>query len=183
MSDKKHEFASALGGFVGLRQPTATQVVKVLMVDLNEMTVDVEDSDGLTLYNVRLRASIDGSDDGVLMVPAVGSYVVVGLVGTDEYAVISTTAIDKVSIKINGAELTVTQTGFAFQKGTTKFELDNSGLLIERAGQNLKTALDTLITQIQAITVTCAAPGAPSTPPLNVVAFNAVKTQIDQILK
>jgi hypothetical protein len=183
MSDTKHEFASALGGFFGLRQPTAMQVAKVQTVDTGDLTADVEDSSGLVLYNVRLRPSIDGSDEGVLLVPAVGSYVIIGQVGDGEWAILNSSSVTEISLTIGGADLTVTQTGFSFQKGTTRLELDNTGVLIEKAGQSLKTVLDLIVDQIKLITVTCAAPGAPSTPPINIAAFNAIKTQIGQLLK
>lgn len=53
---------------------------------------------------------------------------------------------------------------------------------IKNAGANLKIILDALIDAISALTVTCTAPGSPSSPPINVAAFALIKTQLALLL-
>lgn len=183
MNDPKAELTEALGSFFTNRQTIALQTAKVTAIETSEQTATVEDMEGLALYDVKLRPTLDGDDSGLLLVPSVGSYVVIGQVGQNDWVVLLTTEVSSVSAKIGGSEMEVTQSGFTFKNGITRFELDNAGLLIERAGQSLNSVLESLIAQIQLITVTCAAPGAPSTPPLNTAAFEVVKTQIYALLK
>lgn len=49
-------------------------------------------------------------------------------------------------------------------------------------GTQLKTTLENLIDAISAITVTCTAPGNPSSVPINVAAFTLIKTNLATIL-
>lgn len=68
------------------------------------------------------------------------------------------------------------------QQGNTKIKLGDK-ITVENSTQNLNTLLQDLITQIKAITVTCAAPGSPSGVPLNVAALTAIATQIEELLE
>lgn len=67
-------------------------------------------------------------------------------------------------------------------KGTTKVEIASGGVLIERGGDSLGDALTALVTAVKTITVTCAAPGSPSTIPLNIAAIDAAGARITNIL-
>lgn len=49
-------------------------------------------------------------------------------------------------------------------------------------GTALKTQLEALCDGIVALTVTCAAPGSPSSPPINAATFTAIKAQLTTIL-
>jgi hypothetical protein len=49
-------------------------------------------------------------------------------------------------------------------------------------GEQLKTTLETLCTAIAAITVTCAAPGSPSSVPINAATFTTIKSSLTSIL-
>lgn len=53
---------------------------------------------------------------------------------------------------------------------------------IKNSTADLKTLIAALIDAINLITVTCAAPGSPSTVPLNVATFTALKTQFAGLL-
>jgi hypothetical protein len=150
-----------------------------------EGTCDVVDTDNIELFEIRLRAAQDGDDNGMTIVPAVNSQVLIGNVGNspNTWVVIATTVAQKVIAKVDGATVTIAGGSVTIEKGTSKLEVDAEGTLIERNAQSLKAALGALIDQIKLITVTCAAPGAPSTPPVNFAAFDIVKTQINSILK
>lgn len=79
------------------------------------------------------------------------------------------------SITWNDGKLIVT-------KSTTTVEVGADGVKVSRGGDTLESALSDLVSQIQAITVTCAAPGSPSTPPLNIAAIAAIGVRIGNIL-
>lgn len=49
-------------------------------------------------------------------------------------------------------------------------------------GDMLKTLLDQILTQLQVLTVTCAAPGSPSSPPVNFGVFQSIQQTLDTIL-
>jgi hypothetical protein len=49
-------------------------------------------------------------------------------------------------------------------------------------GDTLKQTLNDLISQIESLTVVCAAPGIPSSPPVNLIAFSTIKATLDTIL-
>lgn len=184
MSDPKHELQQALNEFVFRRQTIAVFPAQVKSVNETDLTCDVEDSE-LEIYDVRLRATVDGADDGFVLLPAVGSWVLVGNIGNSpgEYAVILASEITKAAFKVGQSTWLIDEDTVTAQRGFTAVKVESDGVRIERNSVSLKTAIDSLIDQIKLITVTCAAPGAPSTPPLNFAAFDAIKIQIDSILK
>lgn len=185
MADEREELMR------GLRKMAKSQITvtvipaKVIAVDESAQTVDVEDMEGIEIYDVRMRAALDGSDAGWLLVPTNGSQVLIANIGDspNDYAVIATTDVDKVTAKIDSLSWSLDADAFKASKGLTKLQVESDGVLIERNAQTLKAAIDALIDQVKLITVTCAAPGSPSTPPLNLAAFDVVKAQIDSILK
>lgn len=169
MADPKNELQEALHRFVKDRQVLSTFPAQVKAVNETDYTCDVVDSDELEIYDVRLRATVDGVETGAILVPKVGSWVIVANVGNSEgeYVVIASSELTKVVLQV----------------GTANMEIAADGIQIERNAQNLKEVLNILLDAIKAITVTCASPGMPSTIPVNFAAFDAVKTQINQILK
>jgi hypothetical protein len=92
----------------------------------------------------------------------------------------------------NGINLSVDNNGTSYTqtdkfildnttKGTTytqsdKFSLKNAG------GESLYSILNDLLTQLQALTVTCASPGSPSTVPVNTPALAAIQVRIANLL-
>lgn len=164
--------------------PVAAFPATVNAVDEGELTCTVESPDGLELYDVRLRATLDGDNTGIVVLPKVGSSVIVGSLGSgdNDHYVAMWSEVDKVVCLIDGASWTVEADGLVVQKGATKLEVGADGVNIERGGVGLKAALDALIEQIKLLTVTCGAPGSPSSPPINVAAIQAAQTQIDNIL-
>jgi hypothetical protein len=184
MSDLRQELANALDQFVKNRITMAIQPATVTAVNESEGTCDVKDVDGHELFDIRLRAAQDEDDNGLTAIPAINSQVLIGNVAdsSNTWVVIATTTLQKVIAKVDGATVIIAGGSVAIEKGTSKLMVDASGTLIERASVSLKSTLDALIDQIKLITVTCAAPGFPSTPPVNLAAFDVIKTQLDAIL-
>lgn len=69
-----------------LKQRLKPQVVvgKVTKVDTSNMVCDIEVKGKPKLYDVRLRSVANGTDEGVLVTPKTGSYVLVGLINNRE---------------------------------------------------------------------------------------------------
>lgn len=61
-----------------------TIAATVTAVDTSTYTVDVQPADGgADIFDVRLRASVDGTDGGFFCVPTVGSFVLVTAINND----------------------------------------------------------------------------------------------------
>lgn len=152
----------------GLIPKTDVIVAKVTAInqDLTVNVVDVEDNE---IFDVRFRAVIDGSEDGIIAYPAVNSWVCVANIGCgdSDHVVVAMSEITKVTVTI----------------GTTVFEVDSTGVSIERGAEDLKSLLTDLLTAITQLTVTCAAAGSPSSPPINLAAFTSLQTRLNSLLK
>ena len=48
--------------------------------------------------------------------------------------------------------------------------------------ESLYSLLNDILTQVQALTVTCVAPGSPSSPPINLAAFTAIQVRLQTFL-
>ncbi len=168
MADNNQDLHSALHKFVKDRTSIAVfpAVVKVFNDDFN--TVDVEDNDGNMLFEVMLASNV-GYGVSLYYKPTIGSTVFVADVGASEerYVVVAYAECDLVQVQV----------------GATELIIDENGVKVGNGLDTLKSALDDLILQIKLITVTSAAPGSPTSVPINVAAFDAIKTRIDSLLQ
>lgn len=65
--------------------PTQVYFGTVLEVDETKYTCDVQPNDGSPIdYDVRLKPTIDSNDEGIVIVPEVGSIVLVMMIGNDK---------------------------------------------------------------------------------------------------
>jgi len=74
---------------------------KVISVNETDAKCDCDPADGgPTLHDVRLRSSIDGIQEGIIPIPAIDSYILVGLINNDinQCYVVSYTSISKITI-------------------------------------------------------------------------------------
>ncbi len=166
--DLTNEIHDALSEYLKRRTKVTLVLAKVTAIDEAAQTCDVEDIVGEhEIFDVRLRAS--SANKGLLIVPEMGSQVLIGAIGQSdtEYCVLSFTKVKKLSVEID----------------SVSYEIDNQGFLIKKGGEDLKKILNDLIQQIQLLTVTCAAPATPSSPPLNNAAFVAIKSRLNLLLK
>lgn len=83
--------------------PTQIVVGKVISVDENKQVCDVDVVNSPDLLDVRIRAVIDDEKKGVLIVPKVDSYVLVGLINNrpESAFVASVTELDKYYLYAN----------------------------------------------------------------------------------
>lgn len=163
----------------GSHRGTFTAHVQAVGAD----TVDVIPVDGgPPVYDVRLRATLDGTDAGVIMFPTVGSVVVCAWLDAQNAAVVQYSDLDRIQAKLAGLEVQATPQALEVTAGQTKAVYAPGGVEISAGGQSLGSILQDLLTALQTLTVTCAAPGSPSSPPVNVAAFTALKTRVQALL-
>jgi len=106
--------------------------------------VDVEDAAGNELYGVRLSAAVNGSDDNVVMFPAVDSDVLVGLIGNSDQAlfVALATKTDKVRLKTGSTTIVVDGNGIVIDGGNNGPVFVSQDLIDDING--IKSDLNTL---------------------------------------
>lgn len=113
---------------------------QVKTVDEGATTMDVLINEDLLIYDVRLRSVID-TDDGLYVIPAVDSYVVIGKIdGGVDFILIQASKIDKILFKIGTTTGEFTSTGIKYNGG-------NKGGLINIVDQTTK--LNQLVTEVQ----------------------------------
>lgn len=166
--DPATEFNQALQRLTDSR--ISMTIIPAVVESVNEAvgTCDVTALGDMTLYDVRLRASINGELSEFVVYPEIGSQILIANIGqrSPEYVVVSYSEVTKL----------------AFKAGTTSFIATAAGVQIIRDGQNLGQQLSALISQIQAITVpVTTAPGV-SGPPANTAAFEPIRTALTTIL-
>ena len=177
------EVRTALKQFIEEQQSEWLLLAKVTGVDTATQTCTCVDHDGNTYLDVRIQPQAGSSRAaGFYLLPKRNSWVVIGsLQGKDEHAVLMVSELDRMEVKT----------------GVTQMVLKNEGLVVKNASQDLATLMQDLLTQLgnlttqlQALTVTCASPGSPSSPPINTAAFvtignvlNNVKTGLNNLLK
>lgn len=166
--DAKDDIIQGLRLLTGYNRRTRIVPAKVTAVRPTEGTCDVQDEEGNTIYDVRLRSSIDDYDTGIMLIPSLYSHVLIGNIGgvETEYVVLATEDLTRVKIHIESAVLEVTSSGVSIQKGT----------------DDLKSLLGDLLAAVKALTVTCAAPGSPSSVPLNIATFISLETRLNNLL-
>lgn len=109
--------------------PKQTIIAKVIEVDRAKLTCDVEPADGGAAYvDVRLQSTIDDSDQGVFLIPKVGSFVTISIVSNDDnYCYVAQySEIDEFVYKIDELELSG----------------NKDGVRINNKGENLKNVLN-----------------------------------------
>lgn len=123
----------------------------VTSVDRATRTVDCEPLDeSAPILGVSLQGDQEG-DNGFLLLPKVGSYVIVGLVdGQDTGAVLLTDELDALEVKIGDQSLTITAEGIIFNGGELGGLVNVEGLTsrlnaIEADINDLKQALTSWI--------------------------------------
>lgn len=180
-----NDLQAKLNDFVRTRVPTQIFPATVESVDLDACTCDVQDLQGVMMYDVRLRASADDETIGMVCYPARGSWVLVGRIGNAESSlvVLATTELQKVTIEVGGSLVTVDGATIELKQDSAVYNIQSSGHAIEQGAESLKSILSDLISQLELLTVTCSAPGSPSSPPINVAALTAVKARLNTLFQ
>lgn len=123
----------------------ATSVLgRVMDVDAESRTCTVDD-DGVSIYDVRLQGAT-GGNAGVLMTPKVGSYVVaIDVEGRGDWAVVLTTEVESIDIRIGERSVTMDADGVTYNGGSLGMvKVDEMTRWMEMVHQDLQT-LTTLL--------------------------------------
>jgi hypothetical protein len=164
-------------------------LARVVSVDTGALTIDAVDLDGITLFDIRLQAVADRSDQhGRVCIPAVGSWVILESLGRQEsdYLVVAYSQLDQWCVNIQTVSLSADSSKI---EAVGRVELGGGQLepavMGSRLNTNLKslcTLLNTLSTALQAFAVvqSAAAAANPATAQLT-AALTALQTSIPPI--
>jgi len=136
MSLETEQIKAGLSLFAGKYGPATILPATVTAMNADD-TIAVEFSDASSVDDVRLK-SIVAAGNKVILIPKVGSIVLVGSIeNSDEYVVLAVHEIDEVQMLIDNVIYKVDANGFLFQK-------DND---------TLKQVIQLIIEAVQAIIV------------------------------
>lgn len=166
--EKSSQIASLLRSIAGTdRLRPAFLTMEVVSVDGEMCSAKLGDFE---VPDIRLSVIKDGAAKGLLITPAVGSIVLVAdLSGGEmrELAVIGFTDIDRVDLKIAGADVHIERNSIVLNSG------NNGGLVkIEPLKTNLEM-LQSVIEKLQTLTATALAPLAILDKGVSVKAYNS----------
>jgi len=136
---KDYELQRAFRNATNSAIPIQSELAKVVSVDENECTCVVElVSDKAEITNINLRAIVDGNNEGFILVPEVGSHVIVSLNANNEteadYFVNMCSVVSSVVLSFSGkVALKITSDGITF------FDGENGGLI---KASELKNQID-----------------------------------------
>lgn len=149
-----NDLTKGLEEFIRQRTSVIIFPATVTAVDAHASTCTVEDVEGIEYFNVRMRAAVDNSLDGLTISPKIGSRVLVGNIGNSDHSfcLVAYTLIEAIEIRdattiyIYGGAVKLGQDAGSepLVKGSTL----NSNL------QQLNTNLTTLATALQTFATT-----------------------------
>ena len=177
------------------------QVFPVTIKEVNEddFTCTVLFDDELEYTDVRLRSLVDQDKQGFCFIPAVGSMVMVGRIANSEQLYVALfSEVDKVLLSSGSLEMTIDpdkvelkkgdNISFLVQEDQILMTADQSilkqtagGFTMIKSGEGLKKVLEDLIMAITQLTVPTGV--GPSGIPINVAAFQAIKTRLNNFLE
>lgn len=131
MTDKQKEIIRKFRELVNI---PVQQIPGVVIKVNDDDTVDVTPVTGPDLFDVRLKASIDEGEDGIVITPALESSVLVAIIGNDPdtATVVKWSEIDKIRGKI----------------GDTTFEISTNGVVINGGNNGGLINIQTLIEEL-----------------------------------
>lgn len=125
--------------------------------------------------------AVPGEDEGLMLVPADGSYVLIGAIeGSGQWVILKTGALSKARIKLGNATLLVDEHGVQCNKSSTKVKVSNK-IEISTAGENLHGLLKDFLAAIKVLTVPT--PAGSSGVPVNLPDFVALEVRVDNLLQ
>ena len=173
--------SDAIRNMGGSHQELYSVAGVVSSIDLNSMTCTVSIDGEADLHGVKIQ-TMEGGNKGVKLVPKLNSEVIVTYMSTATAYIAMVSEIQEFGVEIDTCNISIKDTQVAIKQGTAEIKLSNGKIQISSNGIDLGTTLNQLIDAISAITVTCTAPGSPSTPPINVAQIQAVKLQLSLII-
>lgn len=166
---------------------------KVDTVDEGAKTCDVTPIDGLSAQILGVRLSASDESVSMLYVPVVGSIVSVIMYTHSEGYVLTYSELEKIMIDVQNTKIIINGDAIELENGQSTILIDGAvtikkadaeivvgnGIKIKRAGIDLGSTLNELLTQIMAITVTTPAGPVPIN---NAPAFIPIQAKLQTIL-
>jgi len=172
------ELVDAIKNITKVNQPVFAATVKT--VDKNNNTCEVE-FNGMEIGEVRLQAIFKDNQKAHVLYPKNDSWVLVQRFGdTGDFFITMYTEVEEMLVKIGDTVLTVKDSFHFEMPGGLEFEIKD-GFLIKKGTETLKKVFDDLFDAIQQLTVNTNV--GPSSVPINVAAFVAIKVRVDNFLK
>lgn len=113
---KERDIIEGLNEFVGKRAKAIIIPAKVTAVNESEAKIDVKTLDEDEIFDIRLKAVVNGSESGFLIIPAVGSDVLIARIGksSNSWTVINYSEITRIKARIGTMEYMQEVSGFTF---------------------------------------------------------------------
>lgn len=92
-------------------------------------------------------------------------------------------ADNKLGATVGNASVEVENNTATMDAAGCIIEAKNTGVKISTPAENLKAILTDILTQLEVLTVTCTAPTTPSSPPINLAAFTAIKLRLSNLFQ
>ena len=163
--DATRELQDALGQFIDKRTPSVLTYGKVKSYDSSTETVVVTDLiTDLDTFDVGLKSVQESDTEGVVIVPKIGSMVIIGALADGRFTILRYSKVEKIKGKI----------------GTVVFDISADGVQIERGTESLKTVLSDFM---QEAFVSSSAIQAVLGIPTNTGQYTLLKNRLNQILK
>jgi hypothetical protein len=163
--DVREEIIRGLNAFSNTRKERPLLICQVISYNENDETIDVLSiADDAQIEGVSLKVVTDTGTEGVVIVPQIGSFVIVSELQEGFLSVLQHSKVQKVKSKI----------------GTLEIEMDGTGISIKKGTQNIKTLFDELFDNItQSFTAIQAVIGVPA----NTAQYALLKAKFAQIFK
>jgi hypothetical protein len=123
----------ALERLLAEKLPVQVVVGKVISVDKSSMTCDIDLQTAPNMIGVRLRSVIDGKEQGILVVPKIGSNVLVGLIDNRKQSafVIGFGEVENVRVLCDDIELAGNSFGGLVKVEELKSQLNKTNQLLQ----------------------------------------------------
>lgn len=134
------------------------------------------------IEDVLLYAAQNSELKGLVLLPKVGSVVLVAKVASGRYFIVMQSEQEAMQLTIGDkTSINISEGGMEFIANKTKVEFSPAGVVIERDSYGLKQTLDGLIDAITKLTVTTGV--GPSGVPVNIADFAQIKQDLNKYLK
>lgn len=182
MSDNK-DMAAIRRSLFGGRMPGGSIYATVKSVDADKRTVTATDDNDMTYDDVRLYAVERPELKGSVVLPKVGSRVLLSRIGTSNELYVSMfSEVDRMLLTIGDKQsLEITSGMLELKTDKSNLKATPAGFTLVRDGAGLKKTLTDLCDAINRLTVTTQS--GPSGTPINAAEFSAIKQELNKYLE
>lgn len=195
-----NSIAEALKKLTETNEQLYAKVCTVQRVDPENQCCDVVPIDGSAeLFDVPFQMNKQQGGNGLWFYPTQNSRVLVVFLNKYNACICNINELDLMKLVIDKLEFSIDKDGLNLQKedvqfgvnhnglrlkeGTTEFVASSDGFLFKKDLDTLKSLMSDLLNAIMGITVTSSPSGGPTSIPINSIAFKAIQTRFNHLLK